>query len=94
MSDIVSRLRETQKSYEAAGVDGLDGVLQAREAADEIEALRAGRDRLRDAASEPARRLLHLSENIREEYPLWANDLSKMVEKLRAALDQTGDSDG
>jgi hypothetical protein len=41
MDDLVKRLRETQALYEKAGIDGAEGVLQAREAADRIEALEA-----------------------------------------------------
>ncbi|MBB95600.1 MAG: hypothetical protein CML68_13545 [Rhodobacteraceae bacterium] len=48
MTDIVERLRETQKLYEAAGVDGAEGALQAKEAADEIERLRAALEELED----------------------------------------------
>ena len=41
MTDLVSDLRRTQKLYERAGVDGSNGALQAKAAADEIERLRA-----------------------------------------------------
>lgn len=44
MNDLVERLRKTQELYEQAGVDGSEGALQAREAADRITALEAERD--------------------------------------------------
>lgn len=37
-ADLIKRLRETQDLYEKAGVDGAEGALQAKEAADALEA--------------------------------------------------------
>ena len=50
MTDLISDLRRTQKLYEKAGVDGSNGALQAKAAADEIERLQECMLTLRGAA--------------------------------------------